>query len=162
MVWPKPFNAFLEPETMPSFDLLHLLTWLHFAALATAIGGAVAVLMISGLETVQPEFQGLAPALWAKQVRWGLRIAVVLGILMLLTIKGGGCPLRAGYLHLKLPLGILALVLSEITPKALAAHKRGAALLALLLMLLAGFVAFNRDAFQRKPRIEAAPALSAK
>jgi len=140
---------------MPTFDLLHLLTWLHFAALAVAIGGAVAALMILGLESEQPEFQGLAPALWSKQVRWGIRIAFLVGIAMLFAVKTGACPLRAGHLHLKLPLGIAALVLAEIAPKALAAHKRGAALLALLLMLLAGFVAINKGSFQANPKAEA-------
>ncbi|WP_005035150.1 hypothetical protein [Holophaga foetida] len=147
---------------MPTFDLLHLLTWLHFVALAVALGGAVAALMISGLETDQAEFQGLAPALWAKQVRWGMRIATLVGILMLVVLfRGGTCPLASKAMYMKLPLGILALVLSELAPKALAAHKRGAALLALLLMLLAGFLAFNRNAFQSTPRVQTAPTLTA-
>lgn len=147
---------------MPTFDLLHLLSWLHFVALGAALGGAVAALLISGLESEQTEFQGLAPALWAKQVRWGLRIAVLIGIVMLFVLaKGGSCPLNARYLHLKIPLGILALVLSELAPKALAAHKRGAALLALLLMLVAGFVTINRGTFQHKYRGDSRPSISA-
>jgi len=75
---------------------------------------------------------------------------VVLGLLMLFVGAKGVCPLRAPHLHLKMPLGILALVLSEIAPRSLAAHKRGAALLALVLMLLAGFVSLNKEAFRSK------------
>lgn len=135
---------------MPTFELIHVISWLHFAALAIAAGGAVAALLISGLESEQTEFQGLSAALWAKQVRWGIRIAVLIGILMIFVGSKGVCPMRAPYLHLKVPLGILALVFSEIAPRSLAAHKRGAALLALVFMLLAGFVSLNKQAFRSK------------
>lgn len=145
---------------MPSFDLLHVLSWLHYTALALAIGGAVASLLLSGLEGEQAEFRGLSAALWAKQVRWGLRIAVMVGILMLLVSSRGACPLGARHLHFKLPLAILALVFSELAPKSLALHKRGAALLGLVLMLLASFVALNREAFHSRPRQEAPSAVS--
>jgi len=147
---------------MPNFDLLHLLVWLHFVALAAAIGGGVSALMISGLEGEQPEFQGLAAALWAKQVRWGMRIAVILGVALLVVVfQREGNPFHERYLHLKAPLAILALVFSEMSAKSLAARKRGAALLALLLMLLAGFAVINRGAFQPRHRNEfIAPAFS--
>ena len=48
---------------MPTFDLIHLLVWLHFLASAVAIGGAVAALLISGLESEQSEYEGLSAAL---------------------------------------------------------------------------------------------------
>nr|WP_320131836.1 hypothetical protein [uncultured Holophaga sp.] len=143
---------------MPAFDIMHLLTWIHFAALAVAIGGAVAALLISGLESAQPEFAGLAPALWARQVRWGIRIAFILGVVLLaVAAKAGICYASNHAFYFKLPLAVLALVMAELAPRALATGRRGAALLALVLLLLASFVAINQGAFRRHSAPGAAP-----
>jgi hypothetical protein len=56
-------------------------------------------------------------------------------------------PFLQNYLRIKLALVVVLLAMSEMGPKALAAGKRGAATLALLLFLLISFVVFNRAAF---------------
>lgn len=136
---------------MPHFELFDLIKWLHFISLAVAGGAAVSALLISGLEDDQEAMRGLAPTLWKMVTAWGFRLAFITGgILLTLKISAGTHPFDNRYLHWKLSLVVLLLVMSELSPKALARAKRGAPLMALLLFLLATFVTINGRAFGRK------------
>jgi hypothetical protein len=72
----------------------------------------------------------------------------------------GDQPFAARYLHLKLALVLLMLVCSELSGKALARSRRGAAMLALLLFLMATFVTINKDAFGTVKRASSTGTLS--
>lgn len=136
---------------MPHFQLFDLIKWLHFASLAIAGGAAVAALLISGLEDEQEAVRGLAPTLWKMVVAWGFRMAFLTGgILLTLSLSADGHPFDRYYLRWKLPLVTFLLVMSELSPKALARTRRGAPLLALVLFLVATFVTINGTAFGRK------------
>ncbi len=134
---------------MPMFDALSLLKWIHFVCVAVAGGGIVASLLLSGYEETREDLQGLAAALWARTVRWAFRLAVLLGIVMIGWMQGKlkVNPFLQNYLAIKLVLAVGLLAVSEMGPKALAAGRRGAAMLAMLLFLLVSFVVFNRGAF---------------
>ncbi len=137
---------------MPQFQIFDLIKWLHFASMAVAGGAAVAALMISGLEEDQEGMKGVAPALWKMVVAWGFRTAVLTGgILLALKFSAGAHPFDRYYLHWKLPMVALLLVMSELSTKSLAMARRGAPLLALLLFLLSTFVVINGRAFGEKP-----------
>jgi uncharacterized membrane protein len=138
---------------MPHFELFDLVKWLHFISFTVAGGAAVVALLISGLEDEREDLKGLSATLWKWVVAWGFRAALVTGgILLAMKLSRGGHPFDAYYLHLKLILVFLLLVMSELSPKALALAKRGAALIAVLMFLLATFVVFNQAAFGRKVR----------
>lgn len=141
---------------MPHFALFDLVKWLHFICFTIAGGAAVVALLISGLEDDREEMRGLSATLWQKVVAWGFRLALVTGgLLLTMKLGRGNHPFDAYYLHLKLALVFLLLVVSELSPKALALAKRGAPLLALLLFLLTTFVVFNKDVFGNKARLPA-------
>lgn len=134
------------------FDAYALLKWMHFLALTMIGGGAVVALLISGFEDEREDLRGLAATLWKRTVVWGVRLAILLGIgLLAMVFARGGRPFDAYYLHVKLTLVLILAGISEATPKALAVGKRGSALLALMLFLLASFTVFNRDLFKSKP-----------
>lgn len=134
---------------MPSFDVLSLLKWIHFVCIAIGGGAMVTALLISGFEDEREDLRGLAAALWAKVVTWSFRLAMLLGIVLIGWLQGKlkVNPFLQNYLTIKLVLAVGLLALSEMGPKALAAGKRGAATLALLLFLLISFVVFNRAVF---------------
>ncbi|MDP2876510.1 MAG: hypothetical protein Q8O00_10030 [Holophaga sp.] len=147
---------------MPQFEIYNLVKWLHFVALALGGGGIVIALLLSGFEDEREDLRGLAATIWKKVVAWSFRLALILGILMLVVQYRAGDPnpLAPHYLHVKLLLVLILVGVSEMAPKALAGAKRGAAMLALLLFLLASFVTINRNVFpQRRPKPEAAPAI---
>lgn len=131
---------------------LDLARWMHFVALAMGGGGMMVVLLLSGFEEGREDLQGLAATVWSKVVVWSFRIALVLGIvLLMLRIQAGTNPLKDGhYFHIKLLLVLVLVGLSEMTPKALAAAKRGTALLVLALFLVTSFVVFNKGLFGKK------------
>lgn len=144
---------------MPHFQIYDLIRWLHVACFAIGGGAAVAALMISGLEDDREDLRGLSAALWKLLVAWSFRIAVLLGaVLLAMRIARGDRPFDQFYLVLKLVFVILLLAVSELSPKSLARAKRGAPLLAVLLFLLASFVAINARAFGHRIRSLAAPA----
>lgn len=123
-----------------------LVTWLHVLAMATAGGGAITALLLSGLEDAQPEYRGLAAAIWSRVVVWGTRLAVVFGVILLVLKLREHYPLftfRA--FHLKLTAAILMAGLAEMSTKTLAKGKKGAALLMLVLFLVTTFAALNRS-----------------
>jgi uncharacterized membrane protein len=133
---------------MPSFDLYPLIKWLHVLMAALAGGAAMLILILVGFEDSREDLKGMTSLLWRRTAAWGFRLAVVLGaILLVLDYRAGLNPLEATYLHWKLALVVLLLVCSELSGKALARARRGAALLAFVLFLLVTFVAVNRDAF---------------
>ncbi|MBK8792941.1 MAG: hypothetical protein IPN59_07220 [Holophaga sp.] len=153
---------------MPHFDfqLYDLVKWLHFVAMAVGGGGIVIALLLSGFEDEREDLRGLAATIWKKVVSWSFRIALVLGILLLVILYRAGDrnPLAPHYLHVKLLLVLFLLAVSEMAPKALATGKRGAAMLAMLFFLLTSFVAINRGAFPQKARtnLEPAPSVQAR
>ncbi|HEX9081223.1 MAG TPA: hypothetical protein VF768_03035 [Holophagaceae bacterium] len=143
-------------------EAVHLVRWIHFVALSVGGGAAVVALLLSGFEEAREDLRGLAATVWAKVVVWAFRLALIIGIaLLVLMIQGGQNPFKAGYyFHLKLVLVLVLVGLSESTPKALAMGKRGSALLVLVFFLAASFVVYNRGLFGRPPAriIPGAPA----
>jgi hypothetical protein len=135
-------------------EAVNLVRWLHFVALAVGGGAAVVALLLSGFEESREDLQGLAATIWAKVVAWSFRLALIAGIgLLLLMLQGGQNPLKDGhYLHIKLMLVLVLVGLSEMTPKALAARKRGSALLVLVLFLASSFIVYNKGLFGGRPK----------
>jgi len=134
-------------------DAVNLVRWLHFVALSVGGGAAVVALLLSGFEEGREEIRGLAATIWAKVVAWSFRLALLAGIgLLVLMIQGGSNPLKQGhYFHIKLLLVVILVGLSEMTPKALAAGKRGSALLVLVLFLASSFIVYNKGLFGGRP-----------
>jgi uncharacterized membrane protein len=157
---------------MPHFETFSLMKWLHFVALSLGGGAIVVALLLSGFEEEREDLRGLAATVWKQMVAWPFRLALALGILLLVIqykVLGIANPFEPRYLHIKLVLVLLLLAFSEMTPKALALGKRGAAMLALLCFLLTTFVAVNAGAFPQKVRPtqvvlapEVAPSLQAR
>lgn len=135
-------------------DAVNLVRWLHFVALAMGGGAAVVALLLSGFEEGREDLRGLAATVWSKAVSWAFRLALIAGIaLLLLMVQGGQNPLKAGhYFHIKLLLVLVLVGLSEMTPKALAAGKRGSALFTLVLFLATSFVVYNKGLFAGRAR----------
>ncbi|HJV49213.1 MAG TPA: hypothetical protein VJ549_08070 [Geothrix sp.] len=135
-------------------EAVNVLRWLHFVVLAAGGGAAVVALLLSGFEEGKEELRGLAATVWAKFVAWPFRLALIVGIVLLvMLIQGGQNPLKNGhYFHIKLLLVFVLVGLSEMTPKALAAGKRGSALLALVLFLAASFTVYNKGLFGSRPK----------
>lgn len=136
-------------------EAVNLVRWLHFVTLTIGGGAAMVALLLSGFEEDREDLRGLAATVWAKVVAWSFRLALVAGIVLLvLMLQGGQNPLKNGhYFHIKLLLVFVLVGLSEMTPKALAAGKRGSALIVLMLFLAASFVVYNKGLFsnQLKP-----------
>lgn len=136
---------------MPAFSAVSIVRWLHFLLLSMAGGGAIVSLLLSGFEDENKDLRGLAATVWKRTVTWGFRLAVLAGIgLLLLSIQLGANPLHMRYFHIKLTVVLILLALAEMAPKALATGKRGAAMMALLLFMVASFVVYNQDLFSRK------------
>ncbi|MDE3034042.1 MAG: hypothetical protein KGI56_10290, partial [Acidobacteriota bacterium] len=80
----------------------------------------------------------------------------------LLLLHEGGNPFSLGRAFtIKLVLALLLLGLSEMTPKALAAGKRGSALLVLVLFLATTFVMYNQGLFISASQVLSAPQATA-
>ena len=137
-----------------------LTLWTHLVAFAFAGGGAAVALLLSGFEDEREDLRGLAAAVWACVTRWGTRIAVVLGgVLLALRFQAGEHPFDAPHLPLKLAFAALALLMAELTPRDLAKGRRGSALLFLMFWMLTTVVAVNKAAFPRRPRPDVPPAV---
>jgi len=148
---------------MPHFETFFLVKWLHFTALSLGGGAMVVALLLSGFEEEREDLRGLAATVWKKAVAWPIRLAFLFGVLLwLLRFQQQENLLRYSYFHFKLAFALALLAFSEMSPRALAAGKRGAALLALCLFLFASFVAINSGAFPRKAAPESAPSLQAR
>ena len=143
-------------------EAVNIVKWLHFVAVSFGGGAAVVALLLSGFEEGKEDLQGLAATVWAKVVAWSFRLALVAGIaLLVLMIQGGQNPFKVGvYFHIKLALVFVLVGLSEMTPKALAAGKRGSGLLALVLFLAVGFTVYNKGLF-RKDTLKVGPEMPA-
>ena len=130
-------------------EAAHVLRWLHIVAMATGGGAAVVALLLSGFEEGREDLRGLAATVWAKVVAWAFRLAVVFGALLLVVLlQKGDNPFVVGRaFSIKLVLALILLGLSEMTPKALAAGKRGSALLVVVLFLTTTFVMYNQGLF---------------
>lgn len=138
---------------MPVFEPLSFIKWLHFILLSVAGGGAVVALLLSGYEDEREDLRGLAATVWKRTAGWGFRLALLAGIgALLVHIKGGDNLLLERYMHVKLTLVLVLLACSEMAPKGLAAGKRGAAMLALLLFMAASFIVYNKSILGQKPR----------
>jgi len=133
-------------------EAVNLVKWLHFMAMSMGFGAAVVALLLSGFEEGKEDLQGLAATVWAKVVAWSFRLALIAGIaLLVLSIQNGQNPFKAGsYFHIKLTLVFILIGLSEMTPKALAAGKRGSALLVVVLYMAVGFTVFNKGLFRKE------------
>ncbi len=130
---------------MPQFHAYDLIKWLHFVTLVLGGGGAMVAFLLMGLEEDQNEYKGLSAALWKKVVVWSFRLAVLLGIVLLvMQFREGLHPFAARYLHYKLTLVVVLAAVSEMAPGSLAKGKRGAASLVILLFLLSTFVVFTK------------------
>ena len=134
-------------------ETVNLIRWFHFVAMSFGGGAAVVALLLSGFEEGREDLQGLAATVWAKVVAWSFRLAFLAGIVLLvLLLQSGQNPFKAGiYFHIKLSLVIILIGLSEMTPKALAAGRRGSALLVVVLFMAVGFTVFNKGLFRKDP-----------
>lgn len=132
------------PMQMP--NAYEMVRWLHFLCAALIGGGMAACLLVSGFEDTREDLRGLAAALWARIVAWPMRLGALVGI-GLVGWMHRGMPDR--WLLVKMVLALALVGVSEATPKALATGKRGGAMLALLLFLLATFTVGNRSVFAR-------------
>jgi hypothetical protein len=133
---------------MPDFESYSIVKWLHVLSMALGGGSAMIILILVGFEDGREDHKGLTSILWKRTAAWAFRLAVLLGILLLaMRMHAGDHPFLARYLHVKLALVLLLLGCSELSGKALARARRGAAILAFLLFLMVTFVAVNRDAF---------------
>ena len=133
---------------MFNFSTYDIIKWMHLIALALGGGAAMIILILVGFEDEREELRGMTSILWKRTAAWGFRLAVLLGIVLLvLRMRDGDHPFASTYLHWKLTLVFLLLMCSELSGKALAGARRGAAMLALLFFLMATFVAVNKDAF---------------
>jgi len=132
-------------------EAVNILKWIHFLAMAFGGGAAIVALLLSGFEEDREDIQGLAATVWAKVVTWSFRLALVAGIALLVVLmQNGQNPFKAGiYFHIKLTLVFVLLGLSEMTPKALAAGRRGSALLAVVLFMAVTFTVFNKGLFRK-------------
>ena len=138
---------------MPAFESISLIKWLHFITLSMAGGGAIVALLLSGYEDEREDLRGLAATIWKRIAGWGFRLALVAGIVaLLLHFRAGNNLLLDRFMHIKLTLVLILLACSEMAPKGLAVGKRGAAMLALLLFMLASFVMYNQNIFGHKTR----------
>jgi hypothetical protein len=145
-------------------ETVNLVRWFHFVAISFGGGAAVVALLLSGFEEGREDLQGLAATIWAKVVAWSFRLALVAGIaLLVVLIQNGQNPFRDGfYLHVKFTLVFILIGLSEMTPKALAAGRRGSALLVVVLFLAVGFTVFNKGLFRRDaPKLAPEPVAAA-
>ncbi len=145
-------------------ETVNLIRWFHFVAMSFGGGAAVVALLLSGFEEGREDLQGLAATVWAKVVAWSFRLAFLAGIaLLVLLLQSGQNPFKAGiYFHIKLTLVIILLGLSEMTPKALAAGRRGSALLVVVLFLAVGFTVFNKGLFRKDaPKLVPEPVAAA-
>jgi len=133
---------------MPDFEMFSLIKWLHIVALALGGGSAMVILILVGFEDSREDLKGMTSILWKRTTAWAFRLAVVLGIVLLvMKQRAGEHPFEARYLHLKLTLVLLLLITSEMGGRTLGRARRGAAMLAFLFFLMATFVTVNRDAF---------------
>jgi uncharacterized membrane protein len=138
----------IDEVPMPHFESYSLIKWLHLVSIAMGRGSAMVVLVLAGLEDTREDLKGLTSVLWRRTTAWAFRLAVLLGIVLLvLRFHMGDQPFAARYLHLKLVLVALMLVCSELSGKALGRSRRGAAMLAFLFFLMATFVQVNGNAF---------------
>ena len=136
---------------MPHFETFSLVKWLHFVAVAIGGGAMVVALLLSGFEEEREDLRGLAATVWKKTVTWPFRIVLILGLVLWAIRHTQHVNLFwFSYFHWKLLLVVALLAFTEMTPKALAAGKRGAALLALLFFLLTTFVTLNSSAFPQR------------
>ena len=133
---------------MPNFTPYDLLKWLHLICIALGGGSAMIILILVGFEDSRDDLHGMTSILWKRTAAWAFRLAVVLGItLLVMRMRDGDHPFEATYLHYKLALVFLLLMCSEMSGKSLAKSRRGLPLLAFLFFLVATFVSVNKDAF---------------
>jgi uncharacterized membrane protein len=133
---------------MLHLETYSLIKWLHLLAVALGGGAAMMILLLAGFEDSREDLRGLTAVLWRRTAAWAFRLAVVLGVVLLvLRFASGDQPFEARYLHWKLVLVVLLLVCSELSPRTLGRARRGSAMLAFLFFLMATFVSVNKDAF---------------
>lgn len=141
---------------------LDLLKWMHFICLGTALGGAVVSLLLSGFEQEREDLKGLAATVWKQAVTWPIRAAIVIGALAAYQKWVWHMdPFAFRYFHLKLALVLPLAASVEMAPKALALGKRGAAMVALFLVLSISFIVYNQRLFGTvKPKASEVPSVA--
>ena len=138
---------------MRHFEIFDVIKWLHLVTLGLGGGAAMVILILTGFEAEREELKGLTSVLWKRTASWAFRIAVLLGLALLaMKFQRGEHPFDAHYLHLKLIMVFGLLMVSELSPRALGAERRGAPLLAFLFFLLITFLSVNASAFGYRPR----------
>ena len=143
---------------MPDFYVHSLVRWFHFIFLVIAGGSMPVCLMLSGFEDTHEEVRGLAAGVWKKLTIWGMRFAVLCGIILYaMACVYGEKPYFQPQLIYKLVIVIVLVVLCENAPKSLINGKRGYAMLALMLFILTSFIASTK-LFQNQDKLpDAAP-----
>jgi hypothetical protein len=142
-------------------NALDLLKWIHFIFLGTALGTGVVALLLSGFEQDHKDLEGLAATVWKKALVWPLRLAVLVGLAALVYKINFAkehfldSPFKDRYLHWKLSLVLPLLASAEMAPKMLAAGRRGAAMVTLLLLLLISGIVYNKTLFGRASTVPA-------
>lgn len=133
---------------MPHLDTYSFVKWLHVLAVALGGGSAMVILLLTGFEDSREDLRGLTAVLWKRTAAWAFRLAFLLGAILLgIRFANGDQPFEARYLHWKMVMVVLLLVASELSPRALGRARRGGALLAFMMFLMATFVSVNHDAF---------------
>jgi len=110
---------------MPDFETYSIVKWLHVLCMALGGGAAMIILILVGFEDGREDLKGMTSILWKRTAAWAFRLAVVLGVVLLvLRFRMGDHPFEARYLHLKLALVVLLLAFSELSGRALARARR--------------------------------------
>jgi hypothetical protein len=108
--------------------------------------------MLSGFEDTREDVRGLSAGVWKKLTIWGMRLAVICGVvLFVMAMIKGERPFAQPHLMFKLGIGAVLILLCENAPKSLMVGKRGSAMLTLMLFILISFMASNHSAFLVKP-----------
>jgi len=130
---------------MSDFYVQSLVKWFHLIFLVLAGGTMPVCLMLSGFEDTHEEVRGIAAGVWKKLAIWGMRFAVLCGVILYaMACVYGEKPYFQPHLIYKLVIVILLVVLCENAPKQLINGKRGYAMLALMLFILTSFIASTR------------------
>jgi len=143
---------------MSDFYVQPLVKWFHLIFLVLAGGAMPVCLMLSGFEDTHEEVRGIAAGVWKKLAVWGMRFAVLCGVILyVMAWVHGERPFAQPHLIYKLVIVIVLAVLCENAPKQLINGKRGHAMLALMLFILASFVASTKLFLEQDKTPKAAP-----
>ncbi|MCL1893355.1 MAG: hypothetical protein FWG02_03820 [Holophagaceae bacterium] len=136
---------------MPDFEIQSIVKWLHIISMVLAGGTMPVCLILSGFEESHEDVRGISAVIWKKLAVWGMRFTVAFGIILLIMyLAKGGKPFSQPHLMLKIGLTPILIFVCETATKNLGNAKRGAAMLAVVLILIITFVSTNGNAFVKK------------